>query len=68
MGYTHIYIYIYTHKLMGGIYEVYSVEMDLRVMIYIPSFIQIDSAIRKLIRDTHRYRDMDIIVVALAYF
>jgi hypothetical protein len=35
----------------------YAVEMGSSVMIYIPSFIEIDSAIQKIIRGIHRHTD-----------
>jgi hypothetical protein len=33
-------------------------------MIYIPNFIEIGSGIKKFIRETHRHRDIDVIVIA----
>jgi hypothetical protein len=42
----------------------HSVEMGSGAMIYVPIFIKIVSANRMLIRDTRRYRDIDIIVIA----
>jgi hypothetical protein len=37
----------------------YAVEIGLVVMMYIPSFIKIGSAIQKLIRGIHRYTDIE---------
>jgi hypothetical protein len=42
-------IHIQTHRLKGGIFFNWAVEMDSGVVIYIPSFIKIGSGILKLI-------------------
>jgi hypothetical protein len=42
--------------VIGGIYE-YAVEMGSSAMIYMPSFIRIGSAIKKLIVGIHRHSD-----------
>jgi hypothetical protein len=42
--------------LMGGI-SYYALEMGLSAMIYIPSFIKIDSGIQKLLGGIHIQRD-----------
>jgi hypothetical protein len=42
---------------MGGIYEDYAVEMGSGAVIYIPSFIGIDSAIQKLMGGVQGHTD-----------
>jgi hypothetical protein len=44
----------------------YAIEMGSYAVIYIPSFIKIDSGIKKLIAGIHRHTDC--VVIALAYF
>jgi hypothetical protein len=63
-------MHIQTHRLMGGIYEV-CLEMGSGVMKYIPSFIKIGSAIRKLRGGgggIHRHTDILEIPYAYVYF
>jgi hypothetical protein len=45
------------HRLMGGGLTKYVVEMSSGAMIYIPSFVKIDSGILNLIRWIYRYTD-----------
>jgi hypothetical protein len=46
----------------------YEFEMGSSAIIYIPSFIKIDSDIRKLIGGIHRHRDSNVISQAYFYF
>jgi hypothetical protein len=46
----------------------YAAEMGSGAMIYIPSFIHIDSGIRKLIGGIHRHTDSMVISQASFYF
>jgi hypothetical protein len=55
-------LYSYRHTNWWQGFIKYAIETDWGVMIYIPSFIKIDSSIQKLVRRIRRHTDSIIIV------
>jgi hypothetical protein len=57
--------YTYKHTDLWEGFKKYAVKMGSGAMIYIPSFIQIVSAVEEYIEEIHRQQDMDYIHEAL---